>query len=455
MFNTLFLPEIREMLASENQQELREFCHAIHPAAAAEFMGGLTANEAWQVLQFADEHTRNDIFLYLDREQQLEIIGSEDRELLAAMVGSMAPDDRVDLLQDVDESIVDEVLALLPTEERRDILRLRAHPEYTAGAVMTTAVAKLPETHTVQQALQALQQQSDEYETIYYLYIVDDSNHLRGLVSTRDLISHLNKPELQLSDFMETELITADLDEDKEDVAQKVAKYDLLAIPVVDNQHHMMGIITYDDVIDVMMEEAVEDAHRIAGVDPLDESYLRTSILTLSWKRGIWLAVLFMFALFTAFALKNYEEQLKMWHWLGLFVPLIISSGGNTGSQSATLIITALVRGEVNLSDWVVVIRRELLSGLILGGFLAVMGYFAAYWLIPETPGVALWKAAFVLPVTILLVVLCGTLFGSMLPLAFEKMGLDPALMSSPFVAGIIDIVGIVVYLNVAIWLLA
>lgn len=453
MLNTLFLPEIREMLAANNQQELSEFCHAIHPAGTAEFMAGLTANEAWQVLQFADDHTRNEIFLYLERAQQIEIINSEDRTVLSQMIATMAPDDRVDLLEDVDQQLVDEMLALLPAEDRRDILRLSAHPEYTAGSMMTTAVAKLPEHFTVQQSLEALQQQSEEFETIYYLYIVDESNHLRGLVSTRELISRLNRADTKLSEFMESELITVDLDDDQEEVARKVAKYDLLAIPVVDEQHHMMGIITYDDVIDVMMEEAVEDAHRIAGVDPLDESYLQTSILTLSWKRGMWLTVLFMFALFTAFALKSYETQLKTWHWLGLFVPLIISSGGNTGSQSATLIITALVRGDIKIDDWRTVVRRELLSGLILGGFLAVLGYFAAYLLIPASD-VAIWKAAFVLPITILLVVLCGTLVGSTLPLAFQRMGLDPALMSSPFVAGIIDIVGIVVYLNVASWIL-
>ena len=253
---------------------------------------------------------------------------------------------------------------------------------------------------------------------------------------------------------METELITVDVDDDQEIVAQKVAKYDLLAIPVVDDQHHMLGIITYDDVIDVVLEEVIEDAHRIAGVDPLEESYLRTSLLTLSWKRGIWLAVLFMFALLTAFTLKGYETQLENWEWLVFFIPLIISSGGNTGSQSATLIITALVRGDIKLHDWWTVVKRELMSGLILGGFLAVFGYGAAYFMLdPDAEGLTGW-ALYVLPLTVILVVLCGTFFGSILPLAFQRIGLDPALMSNPFVAGIIDILGIVIYLNVAIWLL-
>ena len=447
MVNTLFLPEIREMLAEDNQQELREFCSAIHPAGTAEFMGGLAADETWQVLRFADEQTRGEIFLYFDEDRQLELIQGQDRQEVADLIANMAPDDRVDLLQNVDSQIVDELLALLPTEDRRDILRLREHPEDTAGAVMTTAVAKFSEKMTVQEALHGLQSQSEDVETIYYLYIVDESNHLRGLVSTRQLISCLSKPDTKLSDIMETELITVDIDDDQEVVAQKVARYDLLAIPVVDDQHRMLGIITYDDVIDVVVEEAVEDAHRIAGVDPLEESYLRTDLLTLGRKRGIWLAVLFLFALMTAYALKVYEDQLNSWDWLVFFIPLVISSGGNSGSQSATLIITALVRKDITLTDWWRVVQRELLSGLLLGGFLAVLGLIAAQFIVGPDGS---WSAALVLAITIVLVVVCGTLFGSILPLAFQRFGLDPALMSNPFVAGLIDIVGIVIYINVA-----
>lgn len=454
MLNTLFLPEIREMLAEGDQDGLRQVCSAIHPASTAEFMQGLSATEAWQVLQFADEQTRVETFLYFPPDRQLEILEGQDRNEIAELIEKMAPDDRVDLLEMVDKSLVDEILAIVPSEDRKDILRLFAHPENTAGAVMTTAVAKLSEEMTVREALDALQRQSEDVETIYYLYVVDGSDHLRGVVSTRELISHLNKPETVLGDIMEAEIITVDVDDDQEEVAQKVAKYDLIAIPVVDDQHRMLGIITYDDVIDVVMEEAVEDAHRIAGVDPLEESYLRTSLLTLSWKRGIWLAVLFLFALVTAYALKGYERQLETWKWLVFFIPLIISSGGNSGSQSATLIITALVRSDIHLKDWWTVVKRELLSGLILGGFLAIMGYAAAYFLIDTSVEGFNNLAVFVLPLTVVLVVVCGTFFGSILPLAFQRLGLDPALMSNPFVAGLIDIFGIVIYINVAMWLL-
>ena len=454
MLNTLFLPEIREMLSAGDENGLREFCTVIHPARTAEFMQGLTAEESWQVLRHADEQTRIEIFPYFDPDRQHEILITQDRQQIAELIARLPPDDRVDLLEDVDSAITEEILQLIPTEDRRDILLLSSHPENSAGAVMTTAVARLPEAMTVREALDDLAHQSADVETVYYLYIVDDSNHLRGLVSTRQLISHLKHPDTKLGDIMETELITVDADDDQELVAQKVAKFDLLAIPVVDDQHHMLGIITYDDVIDVMVEEAVEDAHRIAGVDPLEESYLRTSLLTLSWKRGMWLALLFVFAMITAFALKGYESELDTWKWLVFYIPLIISSGGNSGSQSATLIITALVRGDVKISDWRIVVWRELLSGLVLGSFLAALGFVSVYFLLDEQVASKTVGTLLVLPITVLLTVVCGTLFGSVLPLCFQKIGWDPALMSNPFVAGLIDILGIVIYLNVAIWLL-
>ena len=208
-----------------------------------------------------------------------------------------------------------------------------------------------------------------------------------------------------------------------------------------------VGIITHDDVIDVVVEEATEDAHRIAAVEPLEESYLDTQFFTLVWKRAIWLVVLFIAAILTAWALTNYEGNLDAIPWLVLFIPLVISSGGNSGSQSATLIIRALTVGDIRLADWSKVVGRELLMGLLLGGLLGLLGLMIAPFL---TNDIESLKTAMVVPLTLLLVVICGTLTGSVLPLIFKRIGLDPALMSNPFVAGIIDIGGIVIYMKVA-----
>ena len=449
MINTLYLPELREMLAAGNAQGLREFCEAIHPARAAEFMAGLTSDEAWGVLQNTDLELRVDIFSYLGKNKQFLILETIDAKEVAEMVAEMAPDDRVDLLQELDPDRLRELLDLLPIEERRDFQRLSQYPEGTAGAVMTTEVAKLGDTLTIREALNEIARQSEDYETIYYLYVVDSEDRLRGLVSARQLLTGMKSPETRLTEIMDTNLITADVLEDQEDVANKVARMDLLAIPVVDHQHKMLGIITHDDVIDVVREEATEDAHRIGAVDPLDASYLRTDVFTLTWKRGIWLTILFFFALLTAFAIDEYKAQIDKWGWLAVFIPLVISSGGNSGSQSATLIITALSRGHITLSDWSKVVFRELIMGLLLGAGLAVMGYLASRFFVPADVE---WLnfVMFVVPITLLLVVVCGTLTGSVLPLVFEKLGWDPAMMSTPFVAGIVDILGILIYFNVA-----
>ena len=447
MINTLYLPELRELLAENNNTELREFCDALHPARTADFMEGLTSEEAWAVLQHSDLANRIEIFSYFDQERQAEIVESQDRVTIAEMIAEMPPDDRVDLLHNVLPEIVTELLPLLPAAERRDILRLRAYPEESAGALMTTEYAKLGEQLSIDQALQEIGRQAEELETINYLYIVDheQNDRLRGVLSSRQLISAIGNVDTRLADLMERDLVTVNVLDDQEEIANKVAHFDLMAIPVVDDDHRMLGIITHDDVMDVVREEATEDAHRIAAVDPLDEGYLHTPLMTLAWKRGVWLTVLFVGALLTAFALEHYNDhQLRMWNWLIVFIPLVISSGGNSGNQSATLIITGLATGDISLTDWMRIIRRELIVGLVLGSSLGMIGFFVALGMNHQ------WVAAAVLPITLLLVVIFGTLIGAVLPLIFKRLGLDPAMMSNPFVAGIIDIVGIVIYMTVA-----
>jgi len=455
MINTLFLPELREMLAESNEFELREFCTALHPARTAEFMEGLDAADTWRVLRHAEPSLREELFSYFNHEKQLAIIESQDRAEVAELIANLPADDRVDLLHDTPEQVVEEILPLLPADERREILRLRAYPENTAGAMMTTEVALLEESLSVRDALSALSRESEHLETIYYIYVVDSDLHLRGVVSTRQLVSALGKPETKLGSLMETDLVVVNANDDREAVTERVAKYDLLAIPVVDNQNRLVGIITHDDVIDAVRQEATEDAQQLAGVAPLEEGYLRTDLLTLVWKRGIWLTILFVAAMFTASALSYYEKRLDDWAWLVMFIPLIMSSGGNSGNQSATLVITAMTSGDVKLRDWRKVLLRDLAVGLMLGLMLAVLGSLvsvAMTWGETEANTYRFWPL--VVPLTIVLVVTCGSVFGSLLPLIFKRLGLDPALMSNPFVAGISDILAIVIYMTVSVLLL-
>jgi len=447
--NTLFLPELREMLAEDRTDELREFCTALHPARTAEFMEGLDNEETWRVLQHAQPSLQAEVFQYFDEDRQVDLIASQDEKQIAVLVTQLPADDAVDLLRKVPDARVDAILALVPAPDRRDIRRLQTFKEGTAGAMMTTEVACLSESLTVRQALDELSRQAERLETIYYIYVVDGTNHLRGVVSGRLLISSIGRPETRLADLMKRDVVAVNVNDDQEQVAQKVAFYNILAVPVVDDSNHMMGIITHDDVIDVVREEAAEDVQRIVAVEPLSESYLRTPILILSWKRGFWLMILFFAALSTAFALKMYQSWLDSYAWLVLFIPLIISSGGNSGSQSSTLIISALATKDIELSDWGVIVRREIIMGLLLGGIMGSMGFACALLLAPTR------TQALIIPITILCVVLCGTCMGSILPLIFKRMGLDPAMMSNQFVAGLSDLLGILIYVNVALLFLS
>lgn len=444
MVNTLFLPELREMLADSNGAELREFCTALNAGRTAEFMEGLSDNEAWQVLQYADPDRRAEIFGYFEEERQLSMLQTREPMQVAKLVEELASDDRVDLLQDLSDHRVDQILPLLPIEDRRDIQRLQSYPEETAGALMTSEVAMLGEKLTVREALEELSRQASELETIYYLYVVDDDTLLRGIVSTRQLVSALADTDRTLGDMMESDVVVALVTEDQESVAEKVERYNLLAIPVVDSGRQLLGIITHDDVIDVVREELAEDAQRIAAVAPLEDDFLRIDLFTLSWKRGLWLTILFFAALLTAFALRHYELELEKYAWLVWFIPLIISAGGNSGSQSATLVITAMTSGEVKFRDWPLVLRREAVVSLALGLFLGLIGFAVAFVIAP-TP-----MDALVIPLTLVSVILVGCMCGAILPILFKRIGLDPAMMSNPFVAGIVDILGIVIYINIA-----
>ncbi len=444
MVNTLFLPELREMLQENNVDQLREFCTALHPARTAEFMEGLETTEAWMVLQFAEPHLRAEIFGYFEHDIQVMMLENENERQVAELVTHIPADDAVDLLSELPESRVESLLALVPAPDRRDIRRLQTFEEGTAGAIMTTEAACLDERLSVRQALEKLSRQAEHLETIYYIYVVDETNHLRGVVSTRKLVSSIGKPDRPLSELMHTDLVTVNANDDQKLVTQLVAKYDLLAIPVVDAHRHMLGIITHDDVIDVVIEEAAEDVQRIAGVAPLGDSYTRTAILTLTRKRGMWLGILFFAGMLTALVLRHYEPELEKFKWLVWFLPLVLGSGGNSGSQSSTLIIGAMATGDVRLEDWLKTVGRELAQGMLLGTFLAILGLALALFIAPNA------TSASVVPITILVVVVCGTVTGSILPMLFSRLGLEPAIMSNPFVAGMNDIIGIVVYVTIA-----
>jgi len=452
MTNTLYLPELREMLAQNDAVEMHEFSVALHPARTAEFMEGLTADESWQILRHADPETRGQIFLYFDRTKQVEIIESEPRPEIGQLIADLPSDDRVDILRSVDPAVVDELLPFVPTAERRDILRLRSYPEGTAGAMMTTDFAKLPEGLTVKQALDEIAKQAEGLETIYYVFVVDPEDHLRGVVSARQLVSGMSKLNMRIDDLMESELITVSANDDQEQVTQKVAQFDLHAIPVIDDEYHMLGIITHDDVIDAVQQEATEDVHRLGAVGHLEESYLEAKFTTIWRKRAVWLSCLFGAELLTYTALAGFQDTIHAVTILALFVPLCISTGGNSGSQAATLITRAMALGQVTMRDWWRVLCHEILMGLALGTTLGLIGFLRTYLFTSEKQlaGIDSFTFALVIAQAVTAICLWGTIVGSMLPILFKRMGIDPGYASSPFVATFVDVTGIIIYFSIA-----
>lgn len=451
MINTLYLPELREMLAENNEAGLREFCTALHPARTAEFMEGLTPQEAWEVLRHAEPGPRGEIFLYFDRDRQLEILRHGDPERLGEFIGQLPPDDRVDILHDLEPELVERLMRFVPPKERRDILRLAAYPEESAGAIMTTEFARVNRHITPRAALDEVGRQAEELETIYYIYVVDEENRLEGVVSARRLLAALGKPNVLIRDLMDTALITVHVNDDRATAAQRVADYDLLAIPVIDDDRRLVGIITHDDVIDVFVDEATEDAHMMGAVAPLDKGFLEADFSTIYRNRVTWLAVLLVGESLTIYAMTWFEETMAVVLALTFFVPLCIATGGNSGSQAAALTIRALATGEVVLGDWWRVVRREFLMGLAMGAALGAIGYLYG----SLTPAASLgdasrWMMALVVGMAIAAICLWGTLLGSTLPLAFQRVGIDPGFASSPSVATLVDVTGIIIYFSIA-----
>jgi magnesium transporter len=441
--NPILIPELRVMLAEGDTAGLREVAAELHPATVAEFSEGLEDGELWQMLEALPVERQAEIFPYYPMPRQVELVKAGDRAHLGPLIEWMAPDNRDDLLRELDPELVEEILPLVAKAERHDIRMLLSCPEGSAGSLMTTEYASLPADVTAGEAITRLRSQAPDSESIYYIYVLDGERQLLGFVSLRDLI--LAKPTALVADLMQRDPISVRVEEPREKVVEKLARFDFIAIPVVDDRNRLVGIVTHDDVLDAVRQEATDDAQRIAAIQPLGESYLEAALVSMTWKRGVWLAILFATAAVTAMVLAKWRSPHA---WLVAFIPLVIASGGNSGNQSATLVITALSTGDCRLTDWPRILRRELALGLLLGGLLAVPGYLLALAYAPNA------AAAAVIPLTIVGVVLMGTLVGSALPLLFRSLDLDPALMSNPFVSAIVDIVGIVLYMSVALALL-
>ena len=442
--NPILLPELRSLLHEQDAVGIREVAEELHPATVAEFSEGLDDHEIWHLLDSLPVEQRAEIFPYYPLARQIQLIEDANNSQLGPLLEGMAPDNRDDLLRELDPSFIEAILPLVAKAERHDIRMLLSCPEDSAGSLMTTEYASLPADIPAGEAIARLRTQAPNSESIYYIYILESDRTLVGFISLRDLI--LANPTSLVADLMQRDIISVKVDEPTEEVVQKLARFDFIAIPVVDSQNHLVGIVTHDDVLDTVREEATEDAQMSAAVAPLSEGYLETALITMTWKRGVWLTILFFTAAVTAMVLARTPIPHV---WLIAFIPLVIASGGNSGNQSATLVITALSMGDCKLADWPRILRRELILGVLLGTLLAIPGFLLALLYAPSP------AQALVIPLTILSVVIFGSLVGSILPLLFRSLGLDPALMSNPFVSAIVDVVGIILYMSIAFVMLS
>ncbi len=449
MTSALLLPELRSMLAENDSEGLTALMTELHPATVADWTEGLSVEDTWKVFDHAGMDRQADVFGFFPIQKQVAMATGVGRERMSRLIEAMAHDERVDLLKRLDPEVVESLLPLVAKADRQDIRTLLSYPEHSAGSVMTTEYATLTADLTVSEALSRLRLQATSAETIYYVYVVDADRRVVGFVSLHDLI--LARPMAKIESIMQRDVISVRVDADQEDVAQTMARYDFLAIPVVDAENRIVGIVTHDDVIDVVVQEATEDALRMGGVGTMVEHYLDAPFLTLWRKRSAWLACLFIAELFTFTAMGYFQGAIEKIIALSLFVPLCISTGGNSGSQAATLITRAMALRQISLSDWIRVMRHELLMGLALGLTLGAIGFVRASltpaaWL----SGADRWILALVISQAVAAICLWGTLVGSMMPLVFSRLGFDPGYASSPFVATFVDVTGIVIYFSIA-----
>ncbi len=421
------------------------------PADSAELIEEFPPTEQAALFRLMPMQQSTEVFEYLPVEAQEQLIHAMGNEQAAGILDAMSPDDRTALLEELPTAVCVRLLESLSPKERSVALRLLGFPENSIGRMMTSEYLTLRDEWTAREVLDHIRSHGRDRETLNVLYVVDAAGKLVDEVRIREIL--LCPLEAQVKDLRQNLLVALSATDDRERAVATFRKYDRTVLPVVDGHGGLVGIVTVDDILDVAEEEATEDIQKLGGMEHLDEPYMDISFARLVKKRGTWLVVLFVGELFTATAMKYYEGEIAKALVLAAFVPLIISSGGNSGSQAATLIIRAMGIGEVTLKDWWRVMRREVFAGFTLGMILAFIGGLRISiwaWVFPNIYGPHWALVALTVGLSLVGVVLWGTLSGSMLPFLLKRLELDPATSSAPFVATLVDVTGLVIYFAVA-----
>jgi len=453
MKNPLMIPELKELLRKKKVRVLESFLRDGHAREVAELIEMLRPDEIWKLLFMVDTRRSLEIFGYLDMDVQVSMVSGGLKKNVVDFLANMSHDDRADLFQHLDKNISDRLLLMLPVNDRADVIKLTSYSEDTVGAIMTTDFATLNENDTVENSIRKIRREAPSKETIYYIYVTDDSGRLLGLVSLRKLI--LARPKQLVKNIMAKEIIYVSSDVDRENAAMLIDEYDLLALPVVDSVKRLVGIVTYDDAIDILVEEHTEDMEKFmaisGGVE--EKPYLEVPAYVHFRKRVFWVVILGLFGLLTGLIIQVFQKTIETLIILTFYMPLLNAAGGNTGSQSATVVLRSLTLKELEPRDLIKVIKKEFIISFFLSLCLGLIT-FARVLLMSRSvhvPGeFTLMNISLVIGLSLALQIIWSTVFGAIIPVMATRAKLDPAVVSSPLLTTFVDMGGIVIYFTMA-----
>lgn len=442
--------DLAGLVEAEDFDKLREETKNWSAGDLAELMEPLSAEIEAVIFRLLTREQAAGVFTYLSEKRQEELLKAMTREEVAGMLNAMSPDDRTSLLEELPANVIQQLLNLLSAEERAVASQLLGYEEDSVGRLMTPDFVRVRPRWTVAQALDHIRRYGKDSETMSMIYVIDDHNKLVDDLRIRQIL--LAPPDLKIEEVMDYRFVSLKATDNRETAVEVFKEADLNALPVIDAADALIGIVTVDDILDVAEEEATEDFHKMGGSEALDEPYMQSNISSMVRKRATWLVILFISEMLTATAMGKFENEIAKAVVLSIFVPLVISSGGNSGSQASTLIIRAMALGEVGLRDWWRVMRREFISGLSLGAILGLIGFIRiSIWAnLFHSYGPHWFPLALTVGFSLVGIVLWGSLSGSMLPFFLRRIGLDPATSSAPFVATLVDVSGLIIYFSVA-----
>ncbi len=435
--------EIRELLNKGQYTKLRQLIQELNDADMADYLEEMEESEVIKIFRILPKDMAADVFSYLELDQQQSIITSLSDKDAARIIDNMMSDDAKELMEEMPANVVKRLIANTQPDTRKAINHLMRYPEDSAGSIMTVEYVDLKENQTVAEAIEKIRKVGLDSETINICYVLDNKRTLVGTVALRYLL--LSEPDAVIGEMMHRNVISLHTLMDQEEVARQFKKYEFTAMPVVDNEDRLVGIITVDDVVDILEEETTEDIEKMAALMPSDKPYLKTSIFETFKKRIPWLLLLMISATFTGGIITSFENALSRYVVLTAYIPMLMDTGGNAGGQASATIIRGLSLDEVEFSDWGIVVWREIRTAVLCGVVLAVCNF--AKLMIFDRVGVSV---AFVVCITLTLAVIVAKVVGSMLPILAKKIGMDPAVMASPFITTIVDAISLLIYFRVA-----